>query len=116
MITFKGEPEKGQIVNHKNGVIRENHPENLEYCTYQHNNAHAFRVLKRKATWKEKYGVLSPTAKLIGQFDLNGNFIRTFYGSYEAERATGVDHSTISKCCRDHKDYSQTGGYKWKYL
>lgn len=49
----------------------------------------------------------------VSQYDIDGNYIRTFESLIEAELMTGVDASTISKICRGKK---QTGkGWRWQY-
>lgn len=45
----------------------------------------------------------------VYQYDLNGNFIKEYQGSYEAERETGCLHQNILKTCKGI--FSQTGGY-----
>ena len=48
------------------------------------------------------------------QYDINTKQkINEYYSMKEAERQTGIAHSTISKCCKDV--YKQAGGYIWKY-
>lgn len=61
-------------------------------------------------------------AKIIAQYDLAGNFIQTFWGSFEAQDwliEHGITDSkrantSISKCCSDQ--LKQAFGYIWKYL
>ena len=48
--------------------------------------------------------------KLV-QLDLDGNLIRKFDGMREAERATGIDRASISRCCR--KVQHSAGGFLW---
>jgi hypothetical protein len=45
--TFIPNPENKLCVNHKDGNGMNNHVTNLEWCTYQENNYHASKVLRR---------------------------------------------------------------------
>ena len=49
----------------------------------------------------------------VSQYDIEGNYIRTFESITEAMRLTGVDASTIAKVCRGKKQ--TTKGYRWQY-
>lgn len=60
--------------------------------------------------------------KLIDQFDLNGNYIKTFFGSIEAAEwcvENGISKSKhsasnhILDCCKGK--LKSSGGYKWSY-
>ena len=98
MLAYKGKKPKGLMINHKNGVHFENHPENLEYCTCKYNIQHAITALGKKGTWHQRYGKDNYKSKLVAQYDLKGKFIAKYWGTNEAMRLTGVDASTISKC------------------
>lgn len=59
--------------------------------------------------WKNKFGVKHN--KSIGVFCVETN---SFYGSSrEAEYYTGIDHTSISRCCRQLQNTA--GGYHWIY-
>lgn len=49
--------------------------------------------------------------KSVSQYDLNGNFIRSFNSGLEAERETGIRH--ISECCNGRQ--KTAGGYIWRF-
>ena len=51
--------------------------------------------------------------KTVDQFDLYGNFIKTWEGMREAARHLGVTHSAISAICRNKKH--SINGYTFKY-
>lgn len=51
--------------------------------------------------------------KKVSQYDLQGNFIKTWESTREAERGTGAEHSKISKCCNGKQ--KTTKGYIWKW-
>lgn len=53
-------------------------------------------------------------ATAVDQFDLDGNYIKTWDCIMTAARAVGASPACISLCCRGKKYYS-AGGYKWKY-
>lgn len=44
---------------------------------------------------------------------ITGNIINSFFGTIEAERITGINHSSIGECCR--KNAKSAGGYAWRY-
>ena len=52
-------------------------------------------------------------SKKVNQYDLDGNFIRTFNSTIEASRAVKGYKSNISKCCKG--EYKTSSGYIWKY-
>lgn len=49
----------------------------------------------------------------INQYDINGNFIKTWESSRQIERELHIDHSDVISCC--NWVYKTAGGYKWKY-
>ena len=54
----------------------------------------------------------APTKSVI-QFSKEGDLIAEYPSTWEAERQTGCNHSSISQCCKGKYKYS--GGYIWKY-
>ena len=62
----------------------------------------------------KKSGGRNTNATAVDQFDLDGNYIRTWDCIMTAARAVGASPACISLCCRGKKYYS-AGGYKWKY-
>ena len=49
----------------------------------------------------------------INQYDLKGNFIKTWNSMGQIKRELGFSHSLISDCCRGFQKTS--GGFIWKY-
>ena len=50
----------------------------------------------------------------IAQFDLYGNYIKTFSSAIDAAKAVGLKQSTaIIRCCKNKQETS--AGFKWKY-
>ena len=89
-------------VDHKNGKKSNNELNNLEYVTSFENMRRAFR--NNLVTLKKNE---------INQYDLNGNFIKTWYNAGFIERELNLDHSNIIKCCKGKRN--NCGGYIWKY-
>lgn len=59
--------------------------------------------LKHSEETKKKLG------KRIEQYDLNGNYVKTWNSAMEAEREGNFDHSAIIRCCKNkqsnHKNF-----------
>ncbi len=93
-------------VNHKDGNKINNHVSNLEWNTSTENKRHAYETGLNG-------GEHIPNRKRVSQYDISDQFIATFPSIAEAERKTGIRHSSIWMCC-NHK-YKTAGGYIWKY-
>lgn len=50
--------------------------------------------------------------KSVLQYDLNGNFLRSWSSMLEAQKQLGLSAGSITACCQ--KKYTQTGGSLWK--
>lgn len=66
-----------------------------------------------KGNSDRRNGVNNKTSKKVSKYDLNGNFIESFYSIAEAYRKTGIYHSNISDCCNGKR--KSAGKYIWKY-
>lgn len=60
-------------------------------------------------------GVNSKFSRKVAQIDQRGGeIINLFDSTREAERAIGIAHGSISRCCNNKQ--RTASGYKWKYL
>ena len=57
---------------------------------------------------------IQKNSKKVAQYDLNGNYIKTYDTIALAARENNCDASGISKTCRGQRKYN--GGYIWKYV
>ncbi|MBO7712938.1 MAG: HNH endonuclease [Methanobrevibacter sp.] len=109
---FIPNPDNKAQVNHIDGNKTNNNVSNLEWCTCSENLIHKHRVLGHKGAWFGKFGKNNPSSKPVIQLK-NNKIINKFDCIAEAERMTGISHSSISACC---KNKSKTaGGYEWEY-
>lgn len=68
-------------------------------------------ILKIKAANAENY---IKSSKKICQYNLNGEYIRTFNSIREASRITGINRQQLSACCKGTN--LNAGGYHWKSM
>lgn len=98
--TFISNPNNLPQVNHKDGNKQNNYIDNLEWCTNQENQLHSCRVLKNRI-------------KSINQYDLDGNFIKTWESGIIIEETLGYDRAHICSVCTGNRKSAY--GYIWKH-
>lgn len=114
-IHFIPNPNDYPVINHINGNKLDNRIENLEWCTYSHNNSEAFRIGLRKTDYEnsgfKKYN--DSIKKKINQYDMNMIFIKSWNSIQEASETLNICSSHICRCCKGK--IKSIKGYKWRY-
>lgn len=112
---FIPNPNNYPVVNHISGAKIDNNSKNLEWCSQSENLKHAFRIglMKRSTPMKGRTGEKHPKSKKVNQYDLQGNFIKTWDCIRSVERKLNINSQNISACCRGTRN--RTGGYRWGY-
>jgi hypothetical protein len=115
---FVKNPELKPFINHIDGNKKNNNISNLEWVTSSENESHSFSVLK-KEIWNK--GKELPSGyeykgkiRTLGQYDLNGEFIKEWFNPTEAYLLGGFDIKKISDVCCGRLSFY--GGFKWKYI
>lgn len=99
---FIPNPENLPEVNHKDEDRQNNNFTNLEWCSHTYNNTYNGKHLR----------VGAKNHRPINQYDLEGNFIKTFPSQTEAAKGLGINQGGIADCARGHiKTYA---GYIWR--
>lgn len=63
--------------------------------------------------WLGKYGVEHNRSKSVIQLTKYGQFIRKWEATRDVERELGINHRTISECCKGIR--KSAGGFHWVY-
>ena len=101
-------------INHKDENKLNNCVNNLEWCDHSYNITQCYR----KGKLHDKVHIP------VHQFDLSGNYIKSFDSIYDASKEIGVSVQHIKDVCnkvkrKDHNGYLYTyrtaGGYKWEW-
>lgn len=99
---FIPNPHNYAQINHKDENPKNNEVNNLEWCTAKYNINYGTGMQRRKAKQSIK----------INQYDLSGNYIRTWDCINDAIRQY-KGNTQICQCCKGKRKYAS--GYKWKY-
>lgn len=109
------EPVDGKPhINHINGIRNDNRVENLEWCTRSENSKHSYiiGIAKPKRWWLGKFN--KTYCKKIAQYDLDGNFIKEFPSTREANRQLGISYASIYYALKGER--RTASGFKWKFV
>jgi hypothetical protein len=100
---FIPNPNNMPQINHKNQIRNDNYYKNLEWCDSKYNNNYGNRSEK----------IAEQTRKRVEQYDLNGNYIKTWNSLTSVEKELKIHIENIIKVCKGLRN--KTGGYIWKY-
>lgn len=130
-LIFLENPDNLPCINHKDCNPKNNHVDNLEFCTYKYNNNYADHNIKlsesKKGTPAWNKGKHYTEKQRCSYFNKKGSKpvvqinpqdqrdIKIYPSIKEAYRQTGINEGNIGSCLRDTR-YSTAGGFIWKYL
>lgn len=104
---FNSAKDASEFVNRSIGCIR-------AACDNYNRTAAGYKwKYMQESTVSRDYSNTKHT-RAIGQYSLDGQLIQQFESMMEASKVTGVERTSIYRCCTGK---TKTGaGYKWKYL
>ena len=106
---FIPNPSGYKEINHKDENPKNNHVDNLEWCTRKYNVSYYYQ---RHPHGKENRCGNLKNLK-INQFSRCGEFVKQWSNSREIFEQTGMSDWSISECCRGNRKTAY--GYIWRY-
>ena len=107
-----GEKHKGKIVSDE---VRKKISNSLKGHTLSEHTKELLRISStgRVKSENEIQKISDKVSKPIIQFDLSGNFIKSYKNARIASAETNINFSNISSCCNGKR--KKAGGYIWKF-
>ena len=99
-------------VNHKDGNKENNCINNLEWINNYDNMQHSIKTGLRDVN-KIINNLKKVNMKKVNQYDLEGNFIKTWNSMTDIQNELHIFNQNISKVCQGKR--KQAGGFIWKY-
>lgn len=93
-------PNKYTQVNHKDGNVKNNNIDNLEWCTAQYNIQHSFYVLHRKPTISNN--------KKVSLINNNSKEVRTFLSIRECAKFLGMSYEHLGRLLNGTRDINKS--------
>lgn len=104
---FVPNPYGESEINHKDEDIRNDLPENLEWCNHLYNMRYGTRTIRSRESFIKSSG------KKVRQYTKTGELLKEYECISDASRATRCAGANISKCCMGK--IRSLGGFVWKY-
>ena len=111
---FIPNPNNLPQVDHIDDNKKNNCVSNLQWITNEDNMKKSWQTGARTLEKTYKRGKEHFRARAINQYDMQGNFIKTWCSISEAERQLNLKRSNIGYCCQNKK--KSANGYKWEYV
>lgn len=112
---FVPNPNNKPLVLHKKAISNggDNSADNLYWGTQKENMMD--KIKDGHCVIHRFYGKDNVSSKIVGQYDLQGNFIKKWYSTGEVARNFNTPCTNIQRACKDF-DKRSAVGFKWKYL
>lgn len=99
--------------NHKDENPRNNHVDNLEWCTYKYNCNYG-TAIERRIQNTDYEAIRKAVEKPIAQYNLVGNLIKHWDRALDIQKVLGYENSAIAKCCNNRQNSAHD--FMWRYV